>query len=306
MKLLYRLLLAVMILTTSSMAHKEWVHQYIVKQGYLFLESELGFQIPDLRNRIGLNFYGKGSDNDPWGTGLIGVAAWREDLEDPIWGYGGLFQGWTPSSTHFWIADLDDDARTPIPLSTAAFNAFYKAKIYLFGGHRIFRYGPGILPGVGPVLGYFYSWNSLANFYKTGQCYYEGYIHTLDPDNPVYVTPQPLNMDPTQAKRFAAQVLGRVCHLLADMSVPAHVRHDLHPCDTGDPDAYELYMGGNDWFPTVCNDEKTSFPAQNWNVSTAQSQGGLLYEALTGDAVSTIRYLFYTQSQLADHCYPHS
>lgn len=137
-------------------------------------------------------------------------------------------------------------------------------------------------------------------FFKTGQCYLEGYIGLYDPDNPVYISPpEPLNMDLAQAKRFAAQILGRVCHLLADMSVPAHVKNDLHPCSVGDRDTYELFMGNN--LLGGCNDEHTSFPAEQWTTATATAQGGLLTQVLSMSDYDAIRYLFYTTSQIADH-----
>jgi len=96
------------------------------------------------------------------------------------------------------------------------------------------------------------------------------------------------------------EILGRISHLLADMSVPAHVKNDKHPCDLWNPDGYELYMGGNDWSPTVCNAPQSVFAAKNWNALTAQTQGGLLN--ISGmNTNEVIRYLFYTQNQLSDH-----
>ncbi len=44
-----------------------------------------------------------------WANNVSVVAAWREDLEDPVWGINLPFQGWTPSSTHFWNADYGDN-----------------------------------------------------------------------------------------------------------------------------------------------------------------------------------------------------
>jgi hypothetical protein len=84
----------------EARAHDEPVHQFIAQQAYLFLESQVG-PISELRERIGFGYVGGGPNDDPWSTGMVAVGAWREDFEDPIWGYGGLFQGWTPSSTHF-------------------------------------------------------------------------------------------------------------------------------------------------------------------------------------------------------------
>lgn len=286
-------------LTHCAEAHKEWVHQYTVKEAYRFLESKVGGPILDLKNHIGVDFYGYGDDNDPWATGYIGVGAWREDREDIVWGYGDIFDGWDPSSTHFWNADNGDNCMTPIPLSGNAYNAWYKARIYLFGGHRIFFAKKAFDAGIGQViLGRYYSYNSLAEFFNTGHCYYEGYV---DIAGYAHIgSPQEIYMDLTSARNRAYELLGHVAHLLADMGVPAHVHNDLHPCDLTDPDWYEIYMGGNQIPPSMCNDPQTSFPAQSWTASTASAQGGLIDISSLTDQ-DAMRYLFYTQNQLADH-----
>jgi hypothetical protein len=100
-----------------------------------------------------------------------------------------------------------------------------------------------------------------------------------------------------QAQKYAYQILGRVAHLLADMSVPAHAHADEHPCVLGDPDFYELYMGGN--ATGNCNESHTQFPALGWNAATAASQGTMLDVSGMID-YDAMRFLFYTQNQLAD------
>ena len=296
MKKAYMILVILFLMSNIAYSHKEWVHQYLVWEAYQFLEDQLGYEITDFKNHVGINFYGKGDDNYPWETGYIGVAAWREDLEDVVWGYGSFFNGWDPSSTHFWKADDGDDVLTPIPLSGNVENAYYKARIFLFGGHKIFFAGKTLDPEYGWILGRFYSYDSLIDFFNTGHCYFEGYMDLAGythPSNP----PEEIYMDITAAQRRAYQILGRVSHLLADMSVPAHVHNDEHPCDLGDADYYEMYMGGSpNW---ECNEPQTTYPAQNWNANTAVIQGGLL--PISTDNLSTIRYLFYTLNQLSDH-----
>ncbi len=295
MKKLFFLILIFFLFSSIALPHREWVHQYLVQESYNFLEMQLGYEITDLKNHIGFGFYGSGDNDDPWATGYIGVAAWREDMEDVIWGYGGWFNGWDPSITHFWKADDGDNVLTPIPSFGNAENAYYKARIFLFGGHRIFFKKVSFDPDIGQViLGRFYSYNSLFEFFRTGRCYYEGYI-----DLAGYVhlnSTQEIYMDITAAQKYSYQILGRVSHLLADMSVPAHSHNDFHPCNF-DPDYYEHYMGGA--AIEECDESQTIFPAQNWNKNTASSYGGLL--PLQSDNLSTARYLFYTLNQLADH-----
>lgn len=102
----HAMLIIVLMMSTYNIgdAHKEWVHQYMVKEAYKLLELQVGV-IPELRNHMGMDFFGPGDNADPWGTGFISVAAWREDMEDVIWGKGTIFSEWTPSATHFWNAD---------------------------------------------------------------------------------------------------------------------------------------------------------------------------------------------------------
>ena len=279
------------------LAHDTPVHQYVVKQAYYFLENEIG-TVPELRDRIGLSFNGAGNDATPWATGYIGVAAMREDLEDPIWGFGGLFDGWTPSVTHFWDADNGDNVTTPIPASPDAYNAFYKAKVYLFGGHNVFLQVPETNWDLGgPILGYIFSYDSVIELYKTGRCYIEGYVdiagdsHTWEPEETY--------MDPEGAKEIAAQIIGRVAHLLTDMSVPAHVHNDLHP-PPSDSDEYE------DWMSQHYLDGYYELPHIDpiyWDAWNAARQGPLLdvYQAVpTHIWEKQIRYLFYTTNQIAD------
>ena len=169
----------------------------------------------------------------------------------------------------------------------------------MFGGHSIFFAKTAFDPELGKViLGRFYSYNSLVEFFNTGHCYSEGYI---DLAGVVYMnSPVEIFMNLNTAQKYAYMILGRVVHLLTDLGVPAHAHADLHPCDLQDKDEYEMYMGN----PDGCNGEPIdgTFPAQNWTATTAATQGGLLlinFEGMTDYEI--IRYLFYTQQQIADH-----
>lgn len=84
MKRIFLFVVLMLSISTIVHAHKEWVHQYLVQQSYLYLEDQLGFELTDFKNHIGFNFYGPGPNDQPWSTGFIGVGAWREDLEDVI------------------------------------------------------------------------------------------------------------------------------------------------------------------------------------------------------------------------------
>jgi hypothetical protein len=63
---------------TSLYAHKEWVHQHQVRQAYLLLKQQLGFDIAILQNHLGFNHSGKGPG--PFLGCSIVQGAWEEDL----------------------------------------------------------------------------------------------------------------------------------------------------------------------------------------------------------------------------------
>lgn len=287
------------LLFQQAFAHKEWVHQYLVWESYNFMVLERGYGYQDLRDHIGFGVKGPGVDSDPWATGLVGIGAWREDLEDIVWGYGDGFQGWDPSSTHFWDGDSGDEDKMPIIFSADAFNSWQKARIYLFGGHKIFFKKRGIIQGTTIMAaGRFYSYTSLKDFYLTGNCVYEGYLDAVTQTfQNQYGHPVPGQMGPDRFK-YIYGILGRVAHLLADNGCPAHTHEDTHPCSIfPDPDDYEMVMGGASY--DDCDEPPTFFPAQAFTKYTARNQGSLI--DITGlSDYDAMRKLFYTQNQLAN------
>jgi hypothetical protein len=290
-----------------SHAHKEWVHQYMVQQAYLFMENQIG-PVPLIKNSVGLN-----SSNGPFrGAGQayfldfpqIAGGAWREDVDDWVYGYTtNPNNGNTPSITHFWTADGGDDVRTVNNGFTYYANAWEKARVYLFcrdrnGSHDVtvpWNNGNGFKK-------YHITYTSLIEFYKGNFRF--NYSTDVDGNNRVEMNYSTQGFT-TFSQQLALQILGRVAHLLGDMSVPAHVHSHLHPCPAGLPDYYENHMGGvwyNNSGPTNCeSDPGGSFPAQQWTAATAAQTGGLVQEMYCqGDDAAKMRYLFYTNNQLAD------
>jgi len=72
-----------------------------------------------------------------------------------------------------------------------------------------------------------------------------------------------------------------MCHLLADMSVPAHAHLDEHGLD---PDSYEDYVGG------------AGDPYRTWNADNA---GPAII--LDGTTSQVLHFLLFTMQQQADH-----
>ncbi len=310
-----KLLIIILLLCSysSCYSHKEWVHQYIVKEAYQFLENEIG-EITELKNYLGLNYYGKSDWNDcPWEqNGAVAIGSWREDLFDPVWYYGAWFNGWTASCTHFWQADNGDDFQMYVTGTGNVPNAWKKARMYFFGRDEYNSYKfehEGNYELNWKKDGYWQyaraatiirSYQCLFDFYKYGYSRLIGYRSTY-----TYLSKEIINKDVTMVesarKKYTYHILGRIAHLLADMSVPAHVHNDEHPCELGMGDIYELWLGGNT--TSDCNSEKTIFPTQSWNATTARHQGGLFKEVLSMNDRDALRYIFYSLNQVTDH-YP--
>lgn len=317
------IILLTVFLPFITSAHKEWVHQYLTQQGYLFLQYQIG-DIPSLRDAIGLDYHGTGDATNPWLSNYpLGVGTWREDIDDPVYGYG-LWNGGTASLTHFWKADDGENAGSYIRADIYGLgtksgtyeNAWQKAQIYLFGGKplriALNRYIIDINGNLRFAVEEYISYSSLVDLYKTGQYQRNGYINTLGQ----YVSDGAIKTDLAVARKLAFNILGRVAHLLQDMSVPAHAHVHAHPCPLYYPDYYENYMGFS-WprqgprgvlFSESCEDDPASYgfstndyPAVKWNYLTAAQQGGMVDNIPCRNSRELLMYLFYTTNQLADY-----
>ncbi|GAA3941520.1 T9SS type A sorting domain-containing protein [Hymenobacter algoricola] len=305
MKKLLLALLVALGATNPLYAHKEWVHQHMVKEAYKFLENSVG-PIPLFRNSV--NFHGSGDNSNPFNPSYpqIAIGAWREDMEDIVYHYDLGQGGFTPSITHFWKADYGDNyesAPLNIGYTSKAPNAWEKARVYLFsqdhnGAHDItipFYNGYS-------YKNYLITYTSLPEFYK-GNYFLEA-TTDLDGSNRVHYYHQP-RFDPTFSKPVALNILGRVAHLLGDMSVPAHAHSHLHPCPLSLPDFYENNMGNVYWSNnsrSSCEDDPGgTYRAEQWTAATAAQTGGLIDQIYCeGADMAKMRYLFYTTNQLAD------
>lgn len=197
----YIVTIVIMILSyvVNNYAHKEWIHQWQVKQAYLLLKNEIGFDIQGFVNHMGMNHTGIG--NGPFKGNSIVQAAWEEDLYDPVWEVGGLssavgvsYCGWDPSSTHFWQADAGDYSSIDIPLDVGNCplengeipNAYWKALHYIYGGW-VLKWKPTETIRIRLPNGHTYRFEkliletplcitfqyaSLVDLYKTGKIYF--------------------------------------------------------------------------------------------------------------------------------------
>ncbi|NVO85885.1 T9SS type A sorting domain-containing protein [Hymenobacter terrestris] len=301
-----------------ALAHKEWVHQYLVRQAYQYLENSIG-PIPVLSRGVGMtygnNFF-PGEDYRPFNTGVpIAIGAWREDLEDVVYQYKPYRFDWeqiavndaTTSITHFWRADSGDDDRLDLGLVNGKTyeNAWMKARVLLFCELQPYVIQIPWQTRDGAVRKYGIRYTSLPELYK-GNFYLE-YIETAN--GRTFMGQQKVG-DIAFADGFAQpvalQLLGRVAHLLGDMGVPAHAHNHLHPCQVGKPDKFENHVG-NTYYTNNNGSDCEKYPGSNnlpvyrWTAATAAAQGSLINDIYcTSSAREKLRYLFYTQNQIAD------
>jgi hypothetical protein len=308
-------LLLMLLSSPIAWSHKQPVHQYLVREGYALLVKTYGTDIPQLSRFIGSADQSAIGDS-AWQQGYVTTGAWREDEEDVVYHYDilpGLNYALT-SITHFWSADRGDGVDNmfrlrieqpplpPISTDIGPFpNAYAKLRKFAEGGWvlnypRLFvcrntanNHWLVITPlvseaGFGVPLAY----RGLADFYSSARL-------TVRADQSHLCTV----LDVTDLKTIELsdlteievaddvrnivvwEVLGRMCHLLADMSVPAHAHLDEHGLLA---DSYEDYVGG------------AGDPYLVWN---ADNVGPAI--VLNGPTDEVLHTLMYTTQEQADH-----
>jgi hypothetical protein len=259
--------------------HQEGVHQYICRESYKLLKAQIGVDINPLKDRVGNDQQGNGQF---YPGGLIVIGAYQEDHTDPVFRYGVPHDPLreTVAVTHYWDADQGDNSEFCThfcinPFENCYTNSYVKAQKYLYGGWELQVY----IPGMGIVEAY-EAPASLTEYYRTGRIFYKGYYDI----STRFIS---RNYWATSSQEFRDivvwEILGRVAHLLQDMSVPAHAHNDQHDPICGGTDTYE---------PAVANIVNT------WNYTNALNAGGFINVC---NVTNPLKYLFYTTNQIADH-----
>lgn len=257
---------------SSILAHQQRVHQYVAKEAYELLLQERG-PIPQMHEHIGglgESYYGSRA----WQLPFITTGAWREDEEDVVFGYriSNLLNNYSlVSISHFWDADQGDLNGNLFRVNPAPFivfdigpyeNAYDKLLRYANGGWILWfpdttivqRVSNGhylllasvTVPPPAPT-GIPLAYSPLTGFYMNS-------IITLRADvlgayvifdlNDQTVIQQgqsfEVRVDQDVRDRIVWEVVGRMCHLLGDMSMPTHSRRDEHGLI---PDSYENWVG---------------------------------------------------------------
>jgi hypothetical protein len=311
----YLAIIPIPLLIQIALPHAQPVHQYLTQEGCALLLKSRPGGIPELSSHVGtadLTAVGDG----PWQRGLLTTGAWREDDEDLVYHYD-ILPGWNyalTSITHFWSADRGNTTenmirlqieRPPLPpLSTdiGPFpTTFSKMMKFATGGWVLYyprmitcrNTANGHLLEIAPVLTD--GGRGIPLAYDTLTAFYAGKRLKLRPESlaPCVVldltavqtvdlgSVAEIEVEEDVRNMIVWEVLGRMCHLLQDLSVPAHAHLDEHGLN---PDSYEDYVGG------------AGEPFRAWS---AENAGPGIFRP--GQADEVIHYLMYTTQQRADH-----
>jgi len=250
----------------SSNAHNGEIHKYIVFRAYQMLERryiEAGGNPLDLQEIKSKVVYADGTQcnlnydsNHP-----IVAGSYQEDKTDPIYHY---WKDLFVTCTHFWDSDDGDFAKSDFGLIGSYDNAYMKARNYLFCYNRNYTWNVQL---IWPPRKFLYFLNSnLIDFYNTGNCLRKEIRLGIPLDT------QPTVYPVEKRKGISYEILGRVAHLLSDMSVPAHAHVDEHATSK---DFYETdYIGkeGKELFTSdsclVNDDGFMPFLVNNYNDAT--------------------------------------
>ncbi len=260
-----------------SHGHAQAVHQYLVREAYNVIRTQIGYDIPVLMDHIGNHEIGITHFNP---GGLLVIGAFREDEEDIVFNYGGPF-GWNVSSTHFWEPDDGDGSKFQNSIGEVFENAYYKASMLLYGGYEL------RVPYPGGIVEVYEAPPDLAQYYKDGIIYYKGFYNSLGQ----YTARNYWDNSSQEFRdKIVWEILGRVCHLLGDMSVPAHVHNDEH---TGGFLGWPIPSGYDYYESMMYNFSNYT----NWGYQDAINAGGFLN---VNNLINPLKQLFYTTVQITD------
>jgi len=302
----------------ASFAYEGETHQYIVIEALKLLESQLNNDFPELdayMGKLGHNEYCYWSN---WvDKGEIVLGALDEDEYDPVFlGNNLMIIGQQTSAlssiSHFWNPDKD--------LNTFYFNlpniklfdingillriilsshptAYSKVKYYVNGHWPPISYimtkDNDIWSGYN-VCGYDYE-NGLTNLYLNGELRkkYHWYISKILSNLDKYTVDNTLvYWNNEQRKNLVYNILGRIAHLLGDMSVPAHSHTTFH--------AYFFALNAKDYYEDWAKDNNINY----WTGEKVfKERGGYIdpYSYSENGFGSFIEYFMYCMAQTSQH-----
>lgn len=310
---------------TNTYAHKEPTHQYIVREAYKLLKKLVG-PIPELESHIGGTSEGRFPPSYFSMESKVVAGAWREDKFDPLDRDGFDL---TVSTSHFWDADKGDNSLVELDRGFPfgfdySINAYTKILSYLNGGWFATLRKTWTPNNIGPVRHYKeydFTYGNLIDFYLTGDIYFhKSHLvrynwNPFDYDDEIVIGKYVddfssiTNGDVGTHKDFVYYILGRMCHLLADMGVPghAHVQQHARPRDLYE-NSMNVEADYNTWGTGNNQDNRghldhTWFPLEiDVNDVFANYGGGINpLGCVEKYDEKLLHYLMYTANQLSDH-----
>lgn len=276
-------------------SYSQSVHMYICIEALKLMKDKFpGYNFSEFDIRIGSM---DNTGSRPWQMGRVTTGAYREDVEDVVFGIRGPFDFFV-SCSHFWNVDnrtAGDHSLTTLNilgLNHDYPNAFTKMKNFASGDWKVWEgngYGPRKFIEYNTSTGYVFRYSlhhtGLIEFYRTNRIWLESKVNHLGQElivrNFTTVTNEVKNI-------ICWEILGRMCHLVQDLTVAAHIHNDVHANVPGiGGDCYHDYIDGGGF--------------NNYNWQTAKNNGGFI-NPYTSDQ-DPLRYITYTSAQLADH-YP--
>ena len=311
------IVLIILLLPTITICHEQNMHQYITREAWkLLIKSYPQLQNSEIANYIGFSETNSNQNLKSMGDGKIVSGAWIEDEYDILYHFGigrvpTFNQEVTPflyslfletpedrraaftSITHFW--DADGGPNAGVGLSDYASGIYWSFNINENAYQKIMKYYQGMYDlrlvyanptghsGCGTLFGLWWDMgirDNLANYYKnnlwiTSTQYFAGeqWLPASCYQTPFY-------------KNWIYEILGRMCHLLQDMSVPAHVHSNSHA------GTYGMY---SDYY------ENNAKNFHQWTADELFSQGKVLLNPYQQNWGHPIAYLMYFLNQVTDH-----
>ncbi len=290
------------------------IHQHIVREAFkLLLLSYPELQNTDLSTYIGIDETNSNSMYKSWGDGTVVSGSWIEDEYDIVYHYGiwsapEFNQTLTPelvqlflspetirqvfvSITHFWDADggLDkstflSDYASGIYWSYSCENAMQKMLKYFNGNFQNRCLSKNKM-----------MWNQCSYVTTATDFSMKNIIDLYKQYGTIQIqATQHLGLNGWETnncpnlflqKKWIFEILGRMCHLLADMSVPAHVHCNSHAGTSGM--YYDVY-------------EKNVQNYHLWTANEIYAQGKTYLNPYQGWD-SPLVYLMYYLNQITDH-----
>jgi hypothetical protein len=299
-------------------SHTQELHRHSTREAFKLLRMSFPGTLGEMESYVGTTETVDPTGLDKsWGALTIVSGSWIEDEYDVVYYYGtgrrpdfeqdipdffydvaGAFyderKAFT-SVTHFWDADGGPDRKTFLSDTIDSFywsffceNSLQKMRKYVNGDYPYrWRYtGPRRWDGcpIGEIaFAHDFQMRPLIDMYfgagPIAAVRFQ-HVHTgkwFETNCPRFVG---------MVGGYLYEILGRMCHLLEDMSVPAHVHRNAHACEHGQ---YCDYY------------ERNELRYHRWSAEEVYANGGRFINPYQRGVEDPLFFLMYFMNQITDH-----